>query len=400
MKKMLKCKSRHKYFGLGRIVSTFGVFALVALVYAGLMSGTARGGTYKIDDVMQKLLEVETKIDTLSTASGGGTAEILAAIQATHMFNPLDVAVTVCTEIEGGAAIEGLANLGIGVSLEAHLGVDIYGSGAQIGIRPAGEIGAGLNIRSDVETYVTACINGIFARQVDDFTNSTDNELADLLASFDAGDTTSKAFVTELYDTGKRFRDRITTTAVNTNLVTIPTSETAYGPTDTANRDTTTWTPGSDRLNNSLNAFEAFSTLDLAGIANIIVHTGSGTPTALDDFAGSMPSFGFGNLFSGSNGLPSVVNLGSGDLTTIGNTISTGLTTLGLGATSSGSAGLGGLTSGLSGFDNLKTTLTTTIPTAINTVKDNVNTIKGQVNVVKNQVATLFCFLPITPACP
>ena len=68
---------------------------------------------------------------------------------------------------------------------------------------------------------------------------------------------TGKAFVTELYDTGKRFRDRITTTAVNTNLVTIPTSESPYGPTDTANRDTTSWTPGSDRLNNSLNAFEA-----------------------------------------------------------------------------------------------------------------------------------------------
>ncbi len=361
-------KSKHKYFGLGRITSTFGVFALVALVCVS-MSGTASGGNngvpFQIETLTNQIAVLEGKIDALSTSTSGGTVsilndiasakdaiitntdlevgnakseiitntdaesdEILAFIRATHMVDAFDVAVNICTEIEGGAAIEGMANLGIGAYLEAHLGVDFYGSGAQIGIQPAGEIGAGLNIRSDVETYVTACINGIFTRQTPDTT-----EEAAIIAS--GRDATEIALLTELIETGHRYSNRIAVSANDMKLV------------------ETSPNPASDRMNNSLDAYEAFSTLNLQKIAAIIVNTGkpgASNDTALDDFAGSMPSFGLGGLFS-STGLPSVVSLGSGNITSIGNSIASGLSTLGLGSV----GGLSGLTSGLSGFTDLKT---------------------------------------------
>ena len=372
-------KSKQKYFGLGRVTPTFGVFAASALICVGLVSGTVRGATYKIDDVMAKVMEVESKIDTLTLNSGDSGTEIITAIGVakdeiklntntevgnattsingniaslhqlvtdTHLINPFDVAVNICTEIEGGAAMEGNAVLGIGASLEAHLGVDFYGSGAQIGIEPAGEITGGLNIRSDVETYVTACINGVFARQIDDFDNNTDIELAALLATFANDATTDRSdFVTELYDVGKRYRDRVLDTAKNTSLVTVPVSEGAYNPNNATD-------PGSDRLNNSLDAYEAFSTLNIQGIANIIVNTGgSGTPTALDDFAGSVSGFGVSCLFDGTSGLPSVVSLSSSGVDSIGQSITSGLTALGLGT--GGSGGLGGLGSAAGGFSEI-----------------------------------------------
>ena len=353
-----KGKYRHKYFGLSRIASAFGVFAAIALLCmcaGGVMSTTANAKEFTKDDIMLKLLEVEADIAALSTSSGGGTAEILAAIRATHLVDPFDVAVSICTEIAGGAEIEGLAHLGIGACLEAHLGVDFYGSGAQIGIEPGGEIGAGLNIRSAVKTNVTACINGIFTRQTPDTT-----EEAAIIAL--GRNATEIALLTELVETGNRYSDRIATSANTMKLL--------EGTPDT----------GSDRLNNSLDAFEAFSTLDLKKIAAIIVNTGdSNTPnTALDDFAASMPNFGLDGLCS-SSGLPSVVNLGSNSVNTIGTTITSSITALGFG--SSNSAGLGGLTTGLSGFESLKT--------AFEGIPNSFGQIEGAINQIPDTFVTL-----------
>jgi len=299
--------------------------------------------------------------DHVDGTIGAAEASIKQLIHDTHLVDPFDVAVTICTEIEGGAAIEGMANLGIGASLEAHLGIDFYGSGAQIGIEPAGEIGAGLNIRSDVETSVTACINGIFVRQLSDTT-----EEAAIIAS--GRNATEIALLTELIETGNRYSNRIAQSANAINLL-------------EASPDT-----GSDRLNNSLNAYRAFSTLDLQKIAAIIVNTGdSRTPsTALDDFAASMPSFGLSGLLS-STGLPSVVNLGSSSVGTIGTNITNGISTLGLGS-------VGGLSSLTASFSNL--TNLDGIVEQIEGLPSNLDSLGAIVSTIKEQACALVNELP------
>ena len=158
------------------------------------MSTTANAGQYSKDDIMLKLLEVEEKIETLSTASGSGNGAILSKlndidnlIYSTHLVDPFDVAVSICTEIEGGAAIEGYSeswNRGIvgGSSWSRYLR-----------IRCSDRDFAGgrdwrwtCNIRSDVETYMPLHVLMVFLQgKLMTLTNSTDNELADLLASFD-----------------------------------------------------------------------------------------------------------------------------------------------------------------------------------------------------------------------
>jgi len=358
-------KSRHKYCGLSRITSGFGVFAVTALVCASMMCGTASGGVpQKINELRTQLSNFEERVEEVlgDTGSGDGIknkitdakdaiiantdaaetaiiantdaaetaikantdaagGEILQFIRDTHLVDPFDVAVTICTEIEGGAAIEGMAKLGIGANLEAHLGIDFYGSGAQIGIEPAGKIGVGIALRSDVETYVSACINGVFARQNQDLT-----EEAAVIASVDASE---QDFIAELFEVGNIYSNRIMDTAKATKLVVVNDN-------------------GFDRLNTSLDAFEGVTTLNAQKLGQFIVSSfdGNDPGSPLGDLCGDLSGGGSGTgIDTVLSDIAGMFDLSNGDFSTIGTTISSAITSLGLGTGGNGLSGMLNLSS-------------------------------------------------------
>jgi len=402
-------KSRHKYFGLGRVTSKFGVFAATALICVGLVSGTARGEDdegiiTKLDKVMADVQLFENKFETLvgnllgvpgeddgliatakdeiiantdaaETAIIANTDAAETAIKAntdatrdiinsfirdTHLVDPFDVAVNICTEIEGGAAIEGLAHLGIGANLEAHLGVNFYGSGAQIGIKPAGEIGVGIALRSDVETYVVACINGVFARQDQDLT-----EEAAVIAS--VVDQDEQDFIAELFEVGNNYRDRVMGTAVATKLVAVNVGN------------------GFDRLNTSLDAFEGVTTLNAQKLGQFIVSSfdGNDTSSPLGDLSGDLSGGGSGTgIDTVMSDIAGMFDIGSGDFTSVNTAISTAITSLGLGT------GGGGLSDMLD-LSSVGTALTSFkgIDDAIDLIEDAIGDIEGVISGLTQDVA-------------
>ncbi len=328
-------KSKRKYFGLGRITSTLGVFALVALVCVS-MSGTARGGNNgipaQLDAMMATLQAFESRFEEIADEIEASTSDGISTLQTTvigntdaaetaildntdeleesvnqflrdtHLVDVFDVAVSVCTDISGGAGIEGVAGIGIPASIEAKIGAEFFGSGAKIKIEPTGEIGIGIGLSSDVNANVTACINGIFARQDQDL-----DEEDLVIGSVPANE---QAFITELFEVGNNFRTRIKDTAEATRLVIV-------NPGD-----------GVDRLNASMTAFEAVSTLDAEMLGQFMVNNTSGDFGALvGDLCDS--GNGMGTLVSDISGL---VDLSDGGPAAIIGTISTAISTLGLDA--------------------------------------------------------------------
>ncbi len=335
-----RSKSRHKYLGSSRITSTFGVIAFVALICVCMMSSTANCGVpQKIVELNSQITDFRARVEALSVeikdAASGGLSSATDAIVAntdaaetailtntdnaeesinqfirdTHLVDAFDVAVSVCTEIGGGAEIGASAGLKVPVTLEANLGIDFFGSGVEIGIEPSAEIGVGIGLQTDVGMSVTACINGIFTRQAQD----TDEEDA-LIASVPAGE---QNFVAELIEVGNNFRQRVRGTAENTNLVVVNDN-------------------GVDRLNNSLTAFEAVTTLNPALLATFILDSTGG------DFGGLV-----GDLSSSGSGIDTVisdivgiVDLSNSNVLDMVTSISGSIPGLNLG---SGGAGLDGL---------------------------------------------------------
>ncbi len=354
--KHCRSKSKHNCFGLGYITSIFSVFA-IAIVCVGMMSGIASGGNgngipEQLDAVMEVLADFESRVeeiaDEIETSASSGIADLQDAVTSntdsaemaildnldeaedaiiantdaaedsvnqfirdTHLVDPFDVAVSVCTQISGGGVIEGSAGLEIPASIEGSIGAEFFGSGAKIKFEPTGAIGAGIGLSSDVGTSVEACINGVFTRQVQDM-----DEEAAIIAAAPASE---QGFITELIEIGNNYRGRISGTAEATNLVNVNSSSSF------------------DRLNSSLDAFEGVTTLNASLLGQFIVSSFDGTDASspLGDLVGDLCDSGNG-MDSVLGDLAGMVNLTSSSFTDIATSIADSITALGLGSDASG----------------------------------------------------------------
>ncbi len=362
-----KIKSRHKHFGIARIMSTLGVFATVALGCVCIMSSTAHCGVpHQIEEMNEQISAFEAKVEALSirikdSVSGGlssaqaaiiantdeaedsiientdeaeeaiiantdeAEASINDFIRATHLVDPFDVAVSVCTEIEGSAGIEGGASFAVPATLEAGLGIDFFGSGVKIKIEPSGEIGVGIGLNTDVGMSVVACINGIFTRQNQDI----DEEDA-MIASVPVSE---QAFITELIETGNRYRNRVKGSAIATKLVEVSDN-------------------GFDKLNTSLDAFEGITTLNAQALGQFIVATFDGSDTSpLGTFVGDLSNASGIGIDGVLTDFAGIVNLTGSGFLSINDSLSSSIGGLNLGAVGAGLDGLLDLSSIETSFD-------------------------------------------------
>lgn len=148
----------------------------------------------RIDGVEMRLTN---RLGDLATQVGDSAAAIRADIRGTHLVDPFDVAVNICATLGGGAGVEGSLGGQVALALEGEGGADVFGNGGTVKINPEGSLGVAGNLGANVGLELTACINGIFARQrgmpqEDPTATVAENQ---------------KAFVEALLATGQGYRD-------------------------------------------------------------------------------------------------------------------------------------------------------------------------------------------------
>lgn len=264
------------------------VAAGMALLCMGVMSGTAhaqgpgqgsQGNPTILDEIAdfrERVEEINTALRDLINDRAQGIEDLIVG---THLVNPFDVAVDVCTEIGAGADYGVGLDLGLAANLEIKGGIDFFGNGATLKFQPQAELAGSASLGADVGVSVTACIAGIFARQND----SDPNAIAfqeDVASSLT--DSEQIAFVEGLLQTGLTYRDRVIDTAKGANL----------------------FANSSDKLNTSLTAFEEITFADDPNSAVQQLFSGGFTSAigGIDGLIGAVPLPG-GSLFSGGLGV-------------------------------------------------------------------------------------------------
>jgi hypothetical protein len=218
--------------------------------------------------------DIQTDIANQTVTLQDDHAALNELIVSTHLVDPFDVAVDVCTEIGAGADYGATLGLGVAAGLELSGGLDVFGNGVELQLTPGAVIGGSASLGADVGISVTACINGIFARQ-----NEANQE--DVAASL--SDPEQIDFVHGLLATGQVYRDRVVGSAKGANL----------------------YSDSTDKLNESLTIFEQITFADDPNSAVQELLSG-GFDTAMGGINSLISEFNIPGIDEFNNGLESM----------------------------------------------------------------------------------------------